>query len=87
MKNMKNLKNPQNSLENRKIERRVKRAYAFFTCLALSMTVMIVPAFAADDPLQIVENLSEVNHSLGYYIKQPTLTLLVFTSNFVSIIL
>ena len=64
MKNMKKLKNPQNSLENRKIERRAKRAYAFFTCLALSMTVMILPALAADDPLQIVENLSDFIFSL-----------------------
>jgi len=51
-------------LENqKKIERRAKRAYAVFACLVLSMAVMIVPAFAADDPLQIVENLSDVNHS------------------------
>ena len=64
MKNLK-LKNPKNTLESqRKIERRAKRAYAVFACLALSMAVMIVPAFAADDPLQIVENLSDFIFSL-----------------------
>ena len=64
MKIMKKSQKPLNTLERqRKIECRAKRAYALFACLVLSMTVMIVPAFAADDPLQIVENLSEVNHS------------------------
>ena len=55
-------KKPLNTLE--KIERRAKRAYALFACLVLSMAVMIVPAFAADDPLQIVENLSDFIFSL-----------------------
>ena len=65
MKNPKNLKKPQNTLENqRKIERRAKRAYAVFACLALSMAVMIVPAFAADDPLTVVSNLSDFIFSL-----------------------
>ena len=55
-----NPKKPLNTLERqRKIEHRAKRAYAVFACMVLSMAVMIVPAFAADDPLQIVENLSE----------------------------
>ena len=58
------LKNPRSSLKNRKTERCVKRAYALFACLVLSMAVMIVPAFAADDPLQIVENLSDFIFSL-----------------------
>ena len=45
-------KKPLNTLERqKKIERRAKRAYAVFACLVLSMAVMIVPAFAADDPL------------------------------------
>ena len=53
-------KKPLNALERQgEIERRAKRAYAIFACLGLSMAVMIVPAFTADDPLQIVENLSE----------------------------
>ena len=63
MKNLKNLtksQKPLNTLERqRKIERRAKRAYALFACMVLSMAVMIVPAFAADDPLQIVNNLSD----------------------------
>ena len=84
MKNLK-LKKPQNTLESqRKIERRAKRAYAVFACLALSMAVMIVPAFAADDPLQIVSNLSDFIFSLiravglillGYGILQVGLSL------------
>ena len=58
-------KKPLNTLEHqKKIERRAKRAYALFACLVLSMAVMIVPAFAADDPLQIVENLSDFIFSL-----------------------
>ena len=56
---------PLNTLvRQKKIERRAKRAYAVFACLVLSMAVMIVPAFAADDPLQIVENLSDFIFSL-----------------------
>lgn len=58
-------KKPLNTLERqKKIERRAKRAYTLFACLVLSMAVMIVPAFAADDPLQIVENLSDFIFSL-----------------------
>ena len=58
-------KKPLNTLERqKKIERRAKRVYALFACLVLSMAVMIVPAFAADDPLQIVENLSDFIFSL-----------------------
>ena len=55
---LKNMKAPKNTLESqKKFDRRAKRAYAVFACLVLSMAVMIVPAFAADDPLQIVETL------------------------------
>ena len=62
---LKNPKAPKNALESqKKFERRAKRAYAVFACLVLSMAVMIVPAFAADDPLQIVENLSDFIFSL-----------------------
>ena len=65
MKIMKKTKKPLNTLERqKKIERRAKRAYALFACMVLSMAVMIVPAFAADDPLQIVENLSDFIFSL-----------------------
>ena len=62
---LKNMKAPKNTLESqKKFDRRAKRAYAVFACLVLSMTVMIVPAFAADDPLQIVNNLSDFIFSL-----------------------
>ena len=62
---LKNPKAPKNTLESqKKFDRRAKRAYAVFACLVLSMAVMIVPAFAADDPLQIVENLSDFIFSL-----------------------
>ena len=62
---LKNPKAPKNSLTSRKkFDRRAKRAYAVFACLVLSMAVMIVPAFAADDPLQIVNNLSDFIFSL-----------------------
>ena len=65
MMNLKKLKNPQDTLTSRKkFERRAKRAYAVFACLMLSMAVMIAPAFAADDPLQIVANLSDFIFSL-----------------------
>ena len=64
MKNLKNLKNYQNPLESQRIEWRAKRIFAVFACLMLSMIIMTVPAFAADDPLQIVENLSDFIFSL-----------------------
>ena len=82
---LKNPKAPKNTLESqKKFDRRAKRAYAVFACLVLSMAVMIVPAFAADDPLQIVENLSDFIFSLiraiglillGYGILQVGLSL------------
>ncbi len=62
---MQKLKIPKNTLENRKkIERRAKRIYTVITCLVMALTVMVVPAFAADDPLQIVANLSDFIFSL-----------------------
>ena len=65
MKNTKNLKIPKNTLESqRKIERRAKRIYAVCACVAMAMVVMTVPALAADDPLDIVENLSDFIFSL-----------------------
>ena len=58
------MKNHQNPLESQRIECRAKRIFAVFACLMLSMIIMTVPAFAADDPLQIVENLSDFIFSL-----------------------
>ena len=46
-------------LTTRKHERRARKLYALFSCLVLALTVMVVPAFAADDPLTVVNNLSD----------------------------
>ena len=51
-------------LTTRKYERRARKLYALFSCLVLALTVMVVPAFAADDPLTVVNNLSEFIFSL-----------------------
>jgi hypothetical protein len=48
----------------KKTERLVKNAFSALTCFALALAVTVVPAFAADDPLQIVENLSDFIFSL-----------------------
>ena len=49
---------------NHKFEKRVKRIYALFACFVLAVAVTICPAFAADDPLTVVNNLSEFIFSL-----------------------
>ena len=65
MEKLKNSKNPRNTLESRKKnERRARRIFAFFACLVMSAAIMIVPAFAADDPLAVVSNLSDFMFSL-----------------------
>ena len=51
-------------LTTRKYERRARKLYALFSCLVLALTVMVVPASAADDPLTVVNNLSEFIFSL-----------------------
>lgn len=65
-------------------ERRARRLYALFSCLLLTLMVTIVPAFAADDPLAVVNSLSEFIFSLiravglillGYGILQVGLSL------------
>ena len=60
------MKKPKNTLtrEQTRIERRAKRLYALAVCLLLAMTAMIVPAFAADDPLAVVQKLSDFIFSL-----------------------
>ena len=67
---------------NRNFQRRAKRLYALFACLVL--TVAVVPAFAADDPLSVVTSLSDFIFSLiravglillGYGILQVGLSL------------
>ncbi len=86
MKNLPNLKNPKNTLAHqKKIERRAKRAYSAFACVVMALTTMIIPAAAAaNQPLQIVQNLSDFIFSLikavgmillGYGILQVGLSL------------
>ena len=43
---------------------RPKRIYALFAICVLMVTLFVVPAFAADDPLAVVNNLSEFIFSL-----------------------
>ena len=45
-------------------ERRAKRIYALLSCLILTLLAVVVPAFAAGDPLSAVNNLSEFIFSL-----------------------
>ena len=60
------MKKPKNSLtrQQMKLERRAKRMYAFAAGLLLALTALIIPAFAADDPLAVVNKLSEFIFSL-----------------------
>lgn len=60
------MKKPKNSLtrQQMKLERRAKRMYALAVCLLLVLTALIIPAFAADDPLAVVNKLSEFIFSL-----------------------
>jgi hypothetical protein len=49
---------------NRKFERRTRKLFAAFACLVMMLTLTVVPAFAADDPLTVINNLSEFIFSL-----------------------
>ena len=51
-------------LEVKKIERKTKRIYAIAACLVMAVLVTAVPALAADDPLAVVNNLSDFIFSL-----------------------
>lgn len=53
-----------NDLHNRPSERRSRKAYAVFVCLVAAMSLTVMPAMAADDPLAVVDNLSEFIFSL-----------------------
>ena len=60
-----------NNLKKNKLQRRAKRLYALCVCLAIVMTVAVMPAFAATaaptaggDPLSVVSNLSDFIFSL-----------------------
>ena len=46
-------------LNNKNFERKAKRVYSVFACVALLLAVTAVPALAVDDPLTVVNNLSD----------------------------
>lgn len=45
-------------------ETKAKHIYAVFAAVLLILMVFVVPAFATDDPLQVVNNLSDFIFSL-----------------------
>ena len=49
---------------NHKFEKRVKRIYAMLPGFVLVAVMTVCPAFAADDPLAVVTNLSDFIFSL-----------------------
>ena len=49
---------------NDKFEKRVKRLYIMLSCFMLVAVMTVCPAFAADDPLAVVTNLSDFIFSL-----------------------
>ncbi len=51
-------------LKTRDFERKAKRIYAVLACMAMVMMATAVPALAADDPLAVVNNLSDFIFSL-----------------------
>ena len=51
-------------LNNKSFERKAKCVYAVLACTAMVMMVTAVPALAADDPLTVVNNLSDFIFSL-----------------------
>lgn len=53
-----------NDLRNRNFSRRAQKAYAVFACLVAAMSLTVMPAMAADDPLAVVDNLSDFFFSL-----------------------
>ena len=51
-------------LKTKNFERKAKRIYAVLACTAMVMMSTAVPALAADDPLAVVNNLSDFIFSL-----------------------
>ena len=49
---------------NHLFEKRVKRIYTMLSCFVLVAVMTVCPAFAADDPLAVVTNLSDFIFSL-----------------------
>ncbi len=58
------MKNQKNTLDHKQVEKRARRAYSMVVCVAAMVACLTVPAFAADDPLAVIENLSEFIFSL-----------------------
>lgn len=52
------------NLKTKNFERKAKRLYAVLACTVMVMMVTAVPALAADDPLAVVNNLSDFIFSL-----------------------
>ena len=51
-------------LKTKNFERKAKRLYTTLACTAMVMVITAVPALAADDPLAVVNNLSDFIFSL-----------------------
>ena len=51
-------------LKTRNFERKAKRIYAILACTVLVAMVTAVPALAANDPLSVINNLSDFIFSL-----------------------
>lgn len=49
---------------NDKYPRRARRLFSLFVCLVAALTLTAVPALAADDPLAVINNLSDFIFSL-----------------------
>ena len=53
-----------NETELMRRTKRYRRMFAIYAVLVLALTVFVVPAFAANDPIQVVNNLSNFIFSL-----------------------
>ena len=53
------MKNKNSKTEKQPMGKGLRKALAVYAALALMLTVFSTTAFAADDPLQVVNNLSE----------------------------
>lgn len=51
-------------MKNLNFNTRAKRLYAVFATAVLTLMLFVAPAFAADDPLTVVSNLSDFIFSL-----------------------
>ena len=58
------MKNKKNTIDHKQVEKRARRAYSMVVCVVAMVACLTVPAFAADDPLAVIENLSEFIFSL-----------------------